>query len=259
MTASAVDLRSWDQALARKAEVDLSAFGYPWDDSWALHPKVCQMLGRWIREQKPRIVVEFGSGFSTYLIAAELRGIPGAQLFSFEHHPIIHEKVQRGLMERGLDNQVRLSLCPLSIGLYGGRPLISYQIPRRVWQAIPPVELALVDGPPGDAFGREAAGYRLLPKMAPDGWILLDDADRSHERACVDRWRAHARGDLDARILDIGRGVALMRVRDRGARHWSFVSSGTSLRETVSRLANLLHTDRPEALQLFLRRMRGPR
>jgi hypothetical protein len=259
MTAPAVDIRSWDQALAGRAEVNLSALGYPWDDSWALHPEVCQMLGRWIRAQKPRIVVEFGSGFSTYLIAAELRGIPGARLFSFEHHPLIHEKVQRGLTERGLDGQVRLSLCPLSIGLHSGRPLISYQIPRRVWQAIPPVELAVVDGPPADAFGREAAGYRLVPKMAPDGWILLDDAERPHERACVDRWRAHARGGLDARILDIGRGVALMRFRDRGTRRWSFVGSGTSLRETVSRLANLLHTDRHEALRLFLRRMGWPR
>jgi hypothetical protein len=51
-------------------------------------------------------------------------------------------------------------------------------------------ELAVIDGPPNATghLARYPAAHFLLPLLAPNAAIVLDDADRDDERVMVERW-----------------------------------------------------------------------
>ncbi len=54
------------------------------------------------------------------------------------------------------------------------------------------IDLLLVDGPPGYGDGMERSRFpalgELSDRMAADGMVLLDDADRDPEREIAERW-----------------------------------------------------------------------
>lgn len=240
--------------LERLGEYDLASIGYQYGNPWALSPNACRLLGLWIRTRRPRMVVEFGAGASTYVIAAEIAAIPGAQFASFEDRLDVYNQVQGALVARGLGTVGRVYRCDIGLGWYGGRPLFFYRIPDSLWRRLPPVELALIDGPPEYNYGREAAGYKLLPKMAPGGWIMLDDAHRPHERQCVENWRYYANGGLDGWHLDLeepGKSIALLCLSARKRYRWSATRAAASLRESRRRWVEIASQDRPQALALL--------
>lgn len=182
----------------------------PATDGWAGSPGLLLTLVDEVEARRPRLVVEFGSGLSTLVLARTLAlRVPGARLISFDHEAGFAEITRRRLAALGLSAEVRHA--PLaSSAAHGveGRWYDHGPLPRDI-------DLLLIDGPPAwlKQGARAAAGPAALPLLAPGGVVLLDDADRPGERANAAQW---ARSFPDIKWSRIGRAKGILRGVRRG-------------------------------------------
>jgi hypothetical protein len=130
-------------------------------------------------------ILECGSGLSTLLLGAVARQ-RGCEHWALEHMEPWAAKIEKCVARHDL-RATRICVAPLR--RYAGfdwydPPLASMQ---RAFS------LVVCDGPPAHTRGGR---YGLLPVMrnhlAPGCVILLDDAEREHERAIAWRWQAEA-------------------------------------------------------------------
>jgi predicted O-methyltransferase YrrM len=181
----------------------------PATDGWAGSPGLLLTLVDEVEQAQPRLVVEFGSGLSTLVLARALAlHVPGARLLSFDHEAGFAEITRRRLAALGLSADVRHA--PLASAAVHGTPGEWYdhgQLPQGI-------DLLLIDGPPAwlREGARAAAGPAAFPQLAPGGVVLLDDADRPGERANAAQW---ARDFPDIAWARIGRAKGIL----RGVRH----------------------------------------
>ena len=191
-------LRSLDGGRRKDKNALFARLGLPDDalpnlGSWKADVGLLRLLADHILEHEPRLVVEFGTGASTLVIAKALQMAGGGTLISFEQHEDFVEATRRWLAEHGLDADVRA--VPLR-GSPGGWPGLWYDhgpLPDAI-------DLMVVDGPPWTVhpLTRGAAGT-LFDNIAPGGTVMLDDAARPGERLIARRWRK-ARPDFDFRL-----------------------------------------------------------
>lgn len=126
-------------------------------------------------------ILECGSGLSTILMAYVAQRT-GKSLLSLEHHPDWGQRVTEVLHSYGL-SAAQLHITPLCN--YGGFDW--YSVPANLQEQ--PFGLVICDGPPGSTLGGR---FGLMPVagglLIPDAKILLDDIERSDERAVIERW-----------------------------------------------------------------------
>jgi len=181
-------LRSLDGGRLRDKHALLDRLGLPdgalpYLGSWKADVGLLKLLVDHILEHKPRLVVEFGTGASTLIIARAMQIAGGGQLISFEQHADFVGATKTWLAEHGLDADVRaVPLRPSP----GGWPGLWYDhgpLPDGI-------DLMVIDGPPWTIhpMTRGAAGT-LFGNVAPGGTIMLDDAARPGERLVARRWR----------------------------------------------------------------------
>lgn len=127
--------------------------------------------------------LECGSGLSTLLLAvvAERRGF---EHWVLEHQPEWSARVEKEAARHDLHS---LRLCTVPLRLHGR--FAWYDPPlARMPQAF---SMVVCDGPPADTAGGR---YGLVPvmhdRLPPGCVILLDDAQRQHEREIALRWEA---------------------------------------------------------------------
>jgi predicted O-methyltransferase YrrM len=174
--------------------------------SWKADTGLLALLVDHILERKPRLVVEFGTGASTLVIARALQLAGGGSLISFEQHADFVEATRNWLADHGLEADVRaVPLRPSP----GGWPGLWYD-----HGPLPPaIDLLVIDGPPWTAhpFTRGAAAT-LFDQVAPGGTVMLDDAARPGERVVARRWRRDW-PDFDFRLLRTGSKGTLVGTR----------------------------------------------
>ena len=54
-----------------------------------------------------------------------------------------------------------------------------------------PIDFVLIDGPMGSLVGRNGALPEIIPFLAEEHRIFLDDSTREHERKCMEEWQRH--------------------------------------------------------------------
>lgn len=161
-----------------------TAADLPATDGWAGSPELLAELARQVLRQKPAVVVEFGSGLSTLVIARALAMNGSGRLVSFDHHAGFAEVTRRRLTGLGLAADVRaVDLAPADRWGYPGEWYAAADLPAAI-------DLLVIDGPPAwfNQGTRGAAGPAVFPHLAPGGVVLLDDADRPGERDNARRW-----------------------------------------------------------------------
>lgn len=151
--------------------------------SWKADTGLLTLVADHILAHRPKLVVEFGTGASTLIIARALQISGGGTLISFEQHEEFVEATRIWLGEHGLSADLRaVPLAPAPAGWPG------------LWYEHGPlpdgIDLMLIDGPPWTIhpFTRGAAST-LFDRIAPGGTIMLDDAARPGERLVARRWR----------------------------------------------------------------------
>lgn len=185
--------------------LDLPGDALPNLGSWKADTGLLTLIVDHILENKPKLVVEFGTGASTLIIAAALKQAGGGQLISFEQHEDFVEATRLWLAEHKLDADVRaVPLRPAD-----GWPGLWYDhgpLPRGI-------DLMVVDGPPWTIHPMTRGGAAtLFDNIAPGGTIMLDDAARPGERLVARRWRK-ARPDFDFRLWKGGSKGTLIGVK----------------------------------------------
>lgn len=151
--------------------------------SWKADVGLLELVADHILANKPQVVVEFGSGASTLIIARALQMAGGGTLISFDQHPEFVEATRRWLADHGLEADMRaVPLVPAPGGFRG------------LWYDHEPlpdaIDMMLIDGPPWTIhpFTRGAAAT-LFGRITPGGTIMLDDAARPGERVIARKWR----------------------------------------------------------------------
>lgn len=159
----------------------------PPTSGWAASPDLLAHLYRTIRERRPRLILECGSGVSTLIMAYALSKNGSGRLVTLEHLDEYRQQTAGWLASHSLSDIVDLRLVHL----------VPVKIEDREWLWYDPVsipdetfDLVFIDGPP-EATGEEArfpAMPLLHDRLSPQAVIVLDDAARKEESAIVERW-----------------------------------------------------------------------
>jgi hypothetical protein len=180
------DLHAWQELRPL-----LDQGGYlPWSEG-AMSPAGLATVAREIAFAERRVVVEMGSGVSTIVLARLMRQLEG-RITALEHLPGWAGWVRRQLQREGLGSHAAVLDAPLEPHprSLDGAPWYSEAAIAELPPA--PVELLLVDGPPGYGEGMERSRYPALPalasRLAPGALVILDDACRQGEREILEAW-----------------------------------------------------------------------
>lgn len=155
---------------------------------WAASPDLLVEIVRLVDERPPRVVVEFGSGVSTLVIAQQLRAFGAGRLISFDHDPAFASQTRRRLKDAGLDDYAVVIDAPLGEVPLGDAVWDWYQLPDGAIDGS--VDLVVVDGPPSieGRLSRYPALPVLAERLGQGAVILVDDGGRLDEQEMVRRW-----------------------------------------------------------------------
>jgi len=151
--------------------------------SWKADTGLLNLVTDHIFEHRPKLVIEFGTGASTLILARALQQAGGGTLISFDQHAHFVDSTRQWLADYGLKADLRA--VPLRASP-AGWPGLWYD-----HGALPSgIDLMLIDGPPWSVhpMTRGAAAI-LFDSISPGGTVMLDDAARPGERFIARRWR----------------------------------------------------------------------
>jgi predicted O-methyltransferase YrrM len=175
--------------------------------SWKADTGLLTLVADHILQHKPRLVVEFGTGASTLIVARALEMAGGGDFISFDQHPEFARANREWLAQHGLEADLRAV------------PLRRPDNWPGLWYDHGPlpdaIDFMLIDGPPWtiNPFTRGAAST-LFGQIAPGGTVMLDDAARPGERIVARRWRKEW-PDFGFRLLKSGTKGTLVGTRRR--------------------------------------------
>ncbi len=194
--------------LALEKDLDLGAHLPPLR-GWAASPDFLLILMNYVKQRRPKTIVECSSGASTVVLAKCLQRLGKGQVYSLEHDPVFAEKTRRFLAEAGLSDWATII----------DAPLVEHLIGTETWQwysldCFPDVtiDMLVIDGPPWfvSPLARYPAGPMLFPRLASQGVVFCDDAVRDDEFRIMERWRVEW-PRLGCTHYDTEKGTTLLR------------------------------------------------
>ncbi|WP_226645169.1 O-methyltransferase [Microbulbifer variabilis] len=178
---------------------------------WAASPDVLLELHDYITLNRPKIVVEFGSGASTLVIADALRQNGFGKLVSFDHSTYYGENTRRTLERENLDYWVDLRIGALeswSAGhLASDEDSVSWY-PEQLLEGLEAIDLVFIDGPPGATcqYARYPAVPAIVDRLSTSAQVWMDDTIRKEERDICEAWAEQFGFDLEYLNYEKGLG-----------------------------------------------------
>jgi predicted O-methyltransferase YrrM len=165
----------------------------PSSGRWALNPTDLLGILFLIEQEKPRLVLELGSGTSSVWIAYALEKF-GGRLVSIDHEAEFAQKSRDLLAAHGLGHVAEVRDTPLCTVTVKGEEFRWYDVDGLA--DVDGVDLMLVDGPPGGVgpLARYPALHLLGRKLSANATVVLDDAIRPDEKNVLARWEAEVPG-----------------------------------------------------------------
>jgi hypothetical protein len=205
---------------------------HPESDTWPISPDFAFALLQLLETKDYDLIVEFGSGLSTLLVARCLakldpkrRGKPPTRFLSFDHLPEYHDRTRVLLLQAGLVDRVELCLAPLAAyPAPNGRTYPYYSCQERIsaFAGAQPLAglkvLAIIDGPPAvtGEYARYPAGPILAQAFCEASLdLLLDDLIREDEKQVAKMWEEEFRAagrSCKSRILKLQKEACLFQV-----------------------------------------------
>ena len=167
-----------------------------------------RFLGTLLERSRPRTIVEFGSGLSTYFLCLATASRPETTIYSIDHSPYYLEKTRERLKNF---IQVKTCCCHPKLVSHAGKFFVSYDNQRlRCFLDGVSADIVLIDGPTGAVYGREAVLYQVSPCITRDSLIVLDDAGRVKEQEALGNWKRVWGAALQSVHLAIHRGLEVL-------------------------------------------------
>jgi predicted O-methyltransferase YrrM len=200
------------QGLAQLSRFN-DAYPLPFGGGWALTADAAAVLVREIALNRPRTVVELGSGVSTQLIGRMLKESGEGKLYSLDHEASWADQTRRHIEASGLSDFVEVLDAPLSIQPFNGHEFNWYELPEQVRQ-LENIDLVIVDGPPQSLAPNGTPRYPALPafinQLSPRAMLYIDDAKRPQEQEMIALW-SREYPQFESRMYDTAPGTCLFR------------------------------------------------
>jgi predicted O-methyltransferase YrrM len=156
---------------------------------WAASPDFVILAVSLIREHRPRVALEIGSGASTIISAYALKEVGEGILISLEHDKSFAETTAANLVSHGMNHVASVHFAPLKLVKVGSAEKLWYDI--SVLENFPDsIDLLVVDGPPSGTgtLARYPALPLLYDRLSPGAYVLVDDFMRDDEYTMVNLW-----------------------------------------------------------------------
>ena len=161
----------------------------PLNASWALSPDLLEVLVSMLKVNRPRNIVECGSGLSSIICGYMTKRNGTGHVFSLEHHKLFYETTKNNIKQHGLEEYVTLIYAPLIRIMINGKEWLWYDL-LEVEKDIDRINFLIIDGPPGNT--QRNARYPAIPVLidyfSEDISIIIDDSKRKEDRESIDRW-----------------------------------------------------------------------
>jgi predicted O-methyltransferase YrrM len=176
---------------------------------WAVSPDFVNLMIGVLRERKPELTVELGSGVST-LIAGYVVKSWGGRVVSFEHLEEFASASREQIRMHQLEDSVTVCCAPLKQLTLKGQSYLWYDTSKLGGNTT--IGVLVVDGPPGQLqrFSRYPAVPILRDLLSTRSVILLDDAAREDERKILELWQAELDG-VQCDFVNVEKGAAILR------------------------------------------------
>ncbi|HEY1557437.1 MAG TPA: class I SAM-dependent methyltransferase [Kofleriaceae bacterium] len=181
---------------------------------YAIAPDCALLLAELVARERPRLVVETGSGVSTLVLAYALEKLGhDGRVIALDHDPRYAEATRALIRAHGLEAYATVVDAPLESIEIGGERHRWYA--TRVLADLDDIDLVLDDGPPRHVgpMLRYASLPVLAPRLSPHATFVLDVVG-DEERGVLERWR-HELPELQHEPLRTKKGnVLIRRARD---------------------------------------------
>jgi Methyltransferase domain len=147
------------------------------------------VLAELIARERPKLVVETGSGVSTLVIAYALERLgAGGRVVALEHDAGHAEQTRALIADHGLDAVASVAFAPLEPIAVRGEPHRWYS--TRALDGMEAIDLVVDDGPPRrvGTMLRYASLHQFAPRLAPTGTFVLDVIG-TEEPEILERWQ----------------------------------------------------------------------
>lgn len=212
MKMSEYDYQEMESVLALSQQISLRQ-PLPSMRGWAVSPDFALLILRSIRERRPAVIVDLGSGVSTLVSGYVLEQLGQGKVFGLDHEPAFGAKTRKEIANHQLETWAQVIDAPLSPITIHGQTWQWYQ--QEAFSLPGPIDLLIVDGPPDrlQDLSRYPALPFLMNRMSPNAVVLVDDAYSSVEKAMVSRWLQEY-PEFTAEVIDCEKGAVVLR---RGA------------------------------------------
>ena len=152
---------------------------------YAASPDYLYEINKVIKEKKPNTIFEIGSGVSTIISSYSLKKNGFGKIISLDHNEKYAEITRNEIQKHNLEKYANIIYSPLKNYKNFKWYDLSYV------DNIDSIDMLVIDGPP-IKIGRNArypAIPLLLDKLSKNAVIILDDANRSNEKATIENWK----------------------------------------------------------------------
>jgi predicted O-methyltransferase YrrM len=178
---------------------------------WALALDSCKFLGTFVKLSKSEHILEFGSGYSSSLVAYELDKLNHGFLHSIDNSKRWSSKALQFVEQKKLSRRVAFHVFELTLRTYKKYAYVFYDIDPHFYDLQPSIDLVIIDGPHHDV-GREGAIYEVFDKVKVGGYLFLDDCKAEHMKRTIERWSARFPKSIEMdKFLEIGNGITIIK------------------------------------------------
>lgn len=177
---------------------------------WAISPDFANIVISLVRECRPKVVLELGSGVSTLITAYTLEENKEGVVVSLDHDAQFAATTTDNIAKHGLQAIATVIPAPLKETRIHGKSWLWYDLEQL--RDLEAIDLLIVDGPP--VTTQKLARYPALPVLFPllsaKAIILLDDAHRADETKIVNLWLQEF-GSFKKENVDAEKGATILR------------------------------------------------
>ena len=184
-----------------------------------LLPIIEEALDEIIKEKKPKIILEAGSGVSTIIAAYALKKYGKGKIISLDHDEKYANFTKEEIKKHRLEEYVEVLYAPIKKYFVSesesqnNRELMWYDLENL--NIIKGIDLFIIDGPPKGKIknARYPALQLMFNKINNGATILLDDARRKNEQETIELWKKEY-SNLKFTYIDNDKGIAKIKKID---------------------------------------------